>query len=30
MGIFTGGNRPGPIAQFIDNVFLAAVDEANA
>lgn len=24
---FTGGNRPGPIAQFIDNVFLAAVDD---
>ena len=24
---FTGGNRPGPIVQFIDNVFLAAVDD---
>jgi hypothetical protein len=24
---FTGGNRPGPIAQFLDNVFLAAVDD---
>ena len=24
---FTGGNRPGPIAQFIDNIFLAAVDD---
>ena len=24
---FTGGNRPGPIAQFIDNVFLASVDD---
>ncbi len=24
---FTGGNRPGPIGQFIDNVFLAAVDD---
>ncbi len=24
---FTGGNRPGPIIQFIDNVFLAAVDD---
>jgi hypothetical protein len=24
---FTGGNRPGPIAQFIDNVFLAAVED---
>lgn len=24
---FTGGNRPGPIAEFIDNVFLAAVDD---
>lgn len=24
---FTGGNRPGPIARFIDNIFLAAVDD---
>lgn len=24
---FTGGNRPGPIAQFLDNIFLAAVDD---
>ncbi len=24
---FTGGNRPGPIVRFIDNVFLAAVDD---
>lgn len=24
---FTGGNRPGPIARFVDNVFLAAVDD---
>ncbi len=24
---FTGGNRPGPIVQFLDNVFLAAVDD---
>lgn len=24
---FTGGNRPGPIAQFIGNVFLSAVDD---
>jgi hypothetical protein len=24
---FTGGNRPGPIVQFIDNVFLAGVDD---
>ncbi len=24
---FTGGNRPGAIVQFIDNVFLAAVDD---
>jgi hypothetical protein len=24
---FTGGNRPGPIAQFIDNIFLAGVDD---
>jgi len=24
---FTGGNRPGPIPEFIDNVFLAAVDD---
>ncbi len=24
---FTGGNRPGPIVQFIDNIFLAAVDD---
>jgi hypothetical protein len=24
---FTGGNRPGPIVQFINNVFLAAVDD---
>lgn len=24
---FTGGNRPGPIAQFIDNVFMSAVDD---
>jgi hypothetical protein len=24
---FTGGNRPGPIAQFFDNVFLGAVDD---
>ncbi|HWB03129.1 MAG TPA: hypothetical protein VG796_08910 [Verrucomicrobiales bacterium] len=24
---FTGGNRPGPIARFIDNVFLASVDD---
>lgn len=24
---FTGGNRPGPIAQFIDNIFLASVDD---
>jgi hypothetical protein len=24
---FTGGNRPGPIAEFIDNVFLGAVDD---
>ena len=24
---FTGGNRPGPIAQFLDNIFLGAVDD---
>ncbi len=24
---FTGGNRPGPIVQFIDNVFLGGVDD---
>ena len=24
---FTGGNRPGPIARFIDNIFLACVDD---
>ena len=24
---FTGGNRPGPIAQFLDNTFLASVDD---
>lgn len=24
---FTGGNRPGPIVRFIDNVFLGAVDD---
>lgn len=24
---FTGGNRPGPIARFIDNIFLASVDD---
>jgi len=24
---FTGGNRPGPVVQFIDNVFLAGVDD---
>jgi len=24
---FTGGNRPGPIVQFIDNIFLAGVDD---
>jgi Bacterial TSP3 repeat len=24
---FTGGNRPGPIARFIDNVFLSSVDD---
>lgn len=24
---FTGGNRPGPVVQFIDNVFLSAVDD---
>jgi hypothetical protein len=24
---FTGGNRPGPIVQFINNTFLAAVDD---
>ncbi|MFM1767518.1 MAG: Inner spore coat protein [Verrucomicrobiota bacterium] len=24
---FTGGNRPGPIAQFLDNVFLGGVDD---
>jgi len=24
---FTGGNRPGPIAQFIDNIFLGGVDD---
>ncbi len=24
---FTGGNRPGPIGQFLDNVFLASVDD---
>ncbi len=24
---FTGGNRPGPIARFIDNMFLASVDD---
>ncbi len=24
---FTGGNRPGPIAQFIGNIFLACVDD---
>jgi hypothetical protein len=24
---FTGGNRPGPIAEFIDNVFLSSVDD---
>ncbi len=24
---FTGGNRPGPIAQFIENTFLACVDD---
>ncbi len=24
---FTGGNRPGPIAQFIGNIFLASVDD---
>jgi hypothetical protein len=24
---FTGGNRPGPIARFIDNIFLACVED---
>ena len=24
---FTGGNRPGPIPQFLDNIFLASVDD---
>ena len=24
---FTGGNRPGPIARFIDNIFLSSVDD---
>jgi hypothetical protein len=24
---FTGGNRPGPIVEFIDNIFLAGVDD---
>ncbi len=24
---FTGGNRPGPIPRFIDNIFLASVDD---
>ena len=24
---FTGGNRPGPIVEFIDNIFLGAVDD---
>lgn len=24
---FTGGNRPGPIGRFIDNIFLASVDD---
>lgn len=24
---FTGGNRPGPIVQFIDNIFLGGVDD---
>ncbi len=24
---FTGGNRPGPIARFIDNMFLSSVDD---
>jgi hypothetical protein len=24
---FTGGNRPGPIPQFIDNIFLGGVDD---
>jgi len=24
---FTGGNRPGPIVQFLDNIFLAGVDD---
>src|SRR5204863_5200765 len=24
---FTGGNRPGPIVQFIDNVFVGATDD---
>src|SRR5436309_583898 len=24
---FTGGNRPGPIVQFIDNVFIGATDD---
>jgi hypothetical protein len=24
---FTGGNRPGPIVQFLDNVFLSGVDD---